>query len=145
MGQLQPAGSWPGAGPLVPEAGRWYRLVALGEFDLADCAELRQVIGDAVRAGRPRVVLDCADMTFMDAAVIGVLVRSASLARSAGGDLRLIRVTGEPALVLTIVGAVWLLTGDPFIEGSAPGRGQDVGTGAQSQHRRRWSGHDVAG
>ncbi|MGE0877143.1 MAG: STAS domain-containing protein [Acidimicrobiia bacterium] len=76
-----------------------------GEIDLATIPVVRQRLHAAV-AARPGqvVVVDLADVTFVDSAGIGILLGARRRARSSGGDLRLVGVSGRVAVALDQAG-----------------------------------------
>ena len=64
-------------------------IVALrGELDLADAEEVAAVLA-AAAAGRRKMVVDLADLAFIDCRGAAALVRAQRLVRQAGGDLLL--------------------------------------------------------
>jgi len=77
-------------------------VVALrGELDIADAAGLGAVVWGAV-ACNPHVIADLSDLTFIDCASLGVLVRARTRAREAGGDLVLAGARGKVGRVLAL-------------------------------------------
>ena len=72
-----------------------------GELDIANVADLRAVLSEAV-ARNPHVVADLSDLTFIDCASLGVLVRARTRAREAGGDLVLAGARGKVRRVLAL-------------------------------------------
>ena len=80
-----------------------------GELDIANVADLRAVLSEAV-ARNPHVVADLSDLTFIDCASVGVLVGARTRAREAGGDLVLAGARGKVRRVLAL----------PFMAGVFP-------------------------
>jgi anti-anti-sigma regulatory factor len=76
------------------------RLFAVGEFDAADRAELTAKLRTGVTAGRRTVELDLGLVSFIDAAVVDVLLSTAQLAATHGCRFRVVRPVGLPAHVL---------------------------------------------
>lgn len=72
-----------------------------GELDIANAADLRAVLSEAV-ARNPHVIADLSDLTFIDCASLGVLVRARTRAREAGGDLVLAGARGKVQRVLAL-------------------------------------------
>lgn len=75
-----------------------------GEFDFAATSRVGAVIKALLTAGRRRVLVDLDEVTFMDGAAVGVLVRGSELMLQVGGALevtehpmclRVLRTTGE--------------------------------------------------
>jgi|SRR5947209_4282699 len=80
------------------------RLILKGEVDLATVATLAAAIEEAERLRPPTLVLDAADLTFIDASGVRVLVRAARHARRAGRRLTLCNPRPPVARMLAIVG-----------------------------------------
>jgi anti-sigma B factor antagonist len=81
----------------------------VGEFDLAAAADLRRELIDRV-AGVP-VVVDMADVSFVDSSSLAVFLHAANIAESSGTSFRLVNVTGSVRKVLEITGTLEVLTG----------------------------------
>jgi anti-anti-sigma factor len=71
----------------------------IGRLDLRTAAEVRERLVAEVGAGRPRLVVDLGDTSFVDSSGLGALIGGLKAARQAGGDLRLAR-PGEQARVV---------------------------------------------
>ena len=77
-------------------------LALAGDLDVATAADLWSHVLESIDAGRSRIVIDCAGVTFLDSSGIAVLVRGLRATSRHGGSLRL-RGVGERVLeVLTI-------------------------------------------
>jgi anti-anti-sigma factor len=82
-------------------------VILRGEADLASCEQLR----GALRTCRREVVVDLSEVSFLDAAVIGVFVSEQQRLGAQSGRLRLIGPTGMVERVLQVVGlASWIDT-----------------------------------
>jgi anti-sigma B factor antagonist len=79
-----------------------------GEIDVAEAAESRAFLLAALGAGRPCLVVDVTDVTFIDASGLGVLVFVAKTAARDGGWLRLVGASPLLSRILRItrLGAV---------------------------------------
>lgn len=73
-----------------------------GRLNMVAAPELRDVVSRVVASGRPRVVVDLAEVEFMDSSGLGALIASLKTARQAGGDLRIAAVGDQVALVLQL-------------------------------------------
>lgn len=80
-------------------AGAVLRLV--GELDIATAAQLDQALATLTREGATVVVLDVAELAFMDSSGLGVLLRAAR----SGTRIRLRRASGA---VRELIGATGL-------------------------------------
>ena len=60
-----------------------------GEIDVHTTPQLREVLLGALTNDSPTVVLDLADVTFIDSTGLSVLITALKRARSLGGDVRL--------------------------------------------------------
>ena len=72
--------------PAIREDGAHVVVTLRGELDIANAADLGAVLSEAV-ARNPHVIADLSDLSFIDCASLGVLVRARTRAREAGGDL----------------------------------------------------------
>lgn len=80
-------------------------IVALtGELDIASAPKLEDHLRDLVDAGRFRLIVDLADLSFCDSTGIGTLVRANNDCLSRGGYLRLAAPSRHVARVLAVVG-----------------------------------------
>jgi len=73
-----------------------------GELDLACCCALRCALQPLPSARMPDLAVDLRQVTFMDCAAVGTLVRAYRTVRSAGGCLRLIGPQHGPARLLCL-------------------------------------------
>ena len=79
--------------PAIRDDGAHVVVTLRGELDIANAADLGAVLSEAV-ARNPHVIADLSDLTFIDCASLGVLVRARTRAREAGGDLVLAGARG---------------------------------------------------
>jgi anti-sigma B factor antagonist len=69
-------------------------LDARGRITLGPETEsLRRKVGEVLGAGHTRIVLDLANVDYIDSAGLGILVSSAASTRRAGGELKLVNLT----------------------------------------------------
>ena len=87
--------------PAIRDDGAHVVVALRGELDIADAADLGAVLWEAV-AGNPHVIADLSDLTFIDCASLGVLVRARTRAREAGGDLVFAGARGKVGRVLAL-------------------------------------------
>ena len=81
-----------------------------GELDLATGDALLRVLADALSCdGVQRVEVDLADLDFLDASGVGVLLSFRSQAEAQGKTVGLRRVAGLPLRVLEVTGVLGLL------------------------------------
>ncbi len=73
-----------------------------GRLNMVAAPELRDIVGRAVASGRTRVVIDLADVEFMDSSGLGALIASLKTTRQAGGDLRIAAANEQVELVLQL-------------------------------------------
>ena len=84
-------------------------IVCEGELDIAAMQDLDA----ALRSFDADVIVDCASVTLMDAATIGLVVRHRLRLEPDGHSLRLANVDGLPHRVLQIVGLLPELAAPP--------------------------------
>jgi anti-sigma B factor antagonist len=73
-----------------------------GEVDLANADELRAVLAGVLADQPPRVVIDLADLTFLDSTGLGVIARAHLRAVEYGGQLQLTGARGTVARLLEV-------------------------------------------
>jgi anti-sigma B factor antagonist len=74
-----------------------------GRVTLGDeSSQLRSTIKDLLKQGKKRMVLDLANVTYIDSAGLGALVAAYTSARNEGGEIRLAGVTKNFGQLLNI-------------------------------------------
>ena len=73
-----------------------------GRLNLLAAPRLREVVAQSVAQGRPRIVVDLSETTFMDSSGLGALVAGLKSARQGGGTLRIARLSPQVEMVLTL-------------------------------------------
>jgi anti-anti-sigma factor len=90
------------------EPSRTITLCAKGDLDINDvqvlASELVLAIADAQKTGSANIIIDCAALTFIDAATIHAIVAAQNAAADQHVSLRLRNVNGTPARVLYVLG-----------------------------------------
>src|SRR5262245_55811963 len=87
----------------VKPAGASTAVVRLdGRLDLTSAGETKQYLVDVVAGGQRRLVVDMAEVEFVDSSGLGSIVGVLKAARQAGGDLRIARPTGQLRSVLEL-------------------------------------------
>lgn len=107
-----------------------YLIRVQGELDLAGCPDLDRALGEAEQTQAGRIILDLEELTFIDAAGLGTLLKACRRSANNGNRLRLTRGKGHPAEMfrLTALDVALPLT-DPSLcpairgSGSVPGMG----------------------
>lgn len=95
-------------------------LVLAGEVDLATSGVFRQQIEDARRDGSRAVVLDMADVTFVDSTMLRELLRAHNDLKADGG--RLVLAAVQPAVL-----RLFQLTGTAEVFALTEGRDEALG------------------
>lgn len=75
-----------------------------GEIDLFNAATLRRCLEELADAGETRVVVDMADLMFIDSSGLGALVGGMRRLRRAGGQVVLRSPRGQTAKLLEVTG-----------------------------------------
>ena len=81
-----------------------YRVVARGEIDVATAPKLTAALDELIAQGARLVVLDAADVEFMDSSGLRVIVQSGTKLSEAGGRLLIDGMSGAVQRVLEIAG-----------------------------------------
>ena len=74
----------------------------VGRLDLLSAGEIKQRLTEAVTDGQRRLVVDLADVTFIDSSGLGALIGGLKAARLAGGDLRIAHAGEQARLILEL-------------------------------------------
>ena len=73
-----------------------------GCLDVAGAPMLKEAIGDAVKNGLPRLVIDMEGVSFVDSTGLGSVIAALKLVRSSKGDLRLAAPNQQVRVVLEL-------------------------------------------
>jgi len=71
-----------------------------GRLNMVAAPAFKDLVEETVAAGRARIVVDLAEVTFIDSSGLGALIAGLKTARQAGGDLRIADV---PEQVMTVL------------------------------------------
>jgi anti-anti-sigma factor len=74
-----------------------------------------------VAEGRPRIVVDLSEVSFMDSSGLGALIAGLKKSRQASGDLRITGVTQQVATVLQLTNLDKVLRAHPSVEAATDG------------------------
>jgi anti-sigma B factor antagonist len=74
----------------VGERSGWQVLTVHGEVDVMTTPRVRAHLVALLSDGRPQVIVDLEGVSFLDSSGLGALVAALKLARSRGGELRLV-------------------------------------------------------
>ncbi|MFJ5832164.1 STAS domain-containing protein [Streptomyces sp. NPDC093089] len=85
-------------------------LTPVGELDHHTAELLRTPLGDALDAGRSRLVVDCSGLEFCDSTGLNVLLGARLRADAAGGGVHLVAMRPPVARVFHITGAEAVFT-----------------------------------
>lgn len=81
-----------------------FRVVARGEIDVATAPNLTAALDELIAQGARLVVLDAADVEFIDSSGLRVIVQSGTKLSEAGGRLLIDGMSGAVQRVLEIAG-----------------------------------------
>ncbi len=74
-----------------------------GKITLGEASgKLRSAVQEALSAGSKKIVLNLADVTYIDSAGLGELVSAYTTVKNAGGDLKLLNLTKKVKDLLVI-------------------------------------------
>ena len=77
-------------------------LACTGRLDMVSAPDVRAAVQRSVAAGRARIVVDLAGVTFIDSSGLGMLVSGLKTARQASGDLRIAAAGQQVRTVLDL-------------------------------------------
>lgn len=97
-----------GVGVIAPR-GRLNRVGAGGFTDQ---------VGALVGAGTHRIVVDLAEVAFLDSSGLGALIGAVKTTRKSGGDLRIARPTDEVLSILELTNITRILRPRESVEGA---------------------------
>ena len=99
--------------------GDGYVVVSLsGELDLAEAPTLRETLEKVTMAGAGLIVVDAADLTFLDSSGIGVLVGAHKEQAATGGQFVIANLAdgvGRPVRITEVDTAIPVHWGDPVV------------------------------
>ena len=84
-----------------------HKIFLRGEYDLGRRDELVGRLSAAIDSRPATVLVDCADLTFIDAGTIGVLVRSQRMCSALGMDMRIVHVDDPHVRLVLETAGVW--------------------------------------
>ena len=74
-----------------------------GRLDVAGAPALKDAIGEALKNGQPRVVIDMEGVSFVDSTGLGSVIAALKQIRSSQGDLRLAAPNQQVRVVLELI------------------------------------------
>ena len=93
-----------------PADGDRHVVAVRGEIDLFTAPELKAALGEAIEAGRSRIVVDLSDTTFLDSTALGVLIGTVKRLRSRDGRLTIVNTDASIAKTFEITGLDQIFT-----------------------------------
>ncbi|GAA1548513.1 hypothetical protein GCM10009730_67030 [Streptomyces albidochromogenes] len=90
--------------------GRDAVLTLAGELDMGSETLFARAVREQIEAGRRRIVLDCADISFCDSRGFSALLEARQQARDADGALVLAAIPEQLQYLLTLFGAAKIFT-----------------------------------
>jgi anti-sigma B factor antagonist len=89
-------------------------IVLSGELDLASAPRLRNVLADLVACGMRHVIVDLANLSFIDSTGIGILVADLKRLREDGGSLTVRNAAPQAYRIFEMTGLIDLLSVTPL-------------------------------
>jgi len=87
-------------------------VVLTGELELATVTALRRGVDELIAAGRPRISIDVAAVSFVDSTGLGALLYTKRRCEAAGGSFALTGVHGRVLRLLEVLGLSRYFGGD---------------------------------
>ncbi len=85
-------------------------IAVAGEIDLFTAPELKAALGDALEAGRTKIVVDLTQTTFLDSTALGVLIGAVKRLRSRDGAMTIVNNDPNIAKTFEITGLDQIFT-----------------------------------
>src|SRR5512134_819461 len=92
------------AAPAATSDAHAWVLAPKGAVDIATCGELESRLEEVIEGGATIVVLDLAEIDFIDSTGIRVIVRAARLLQENGGRLLVENTSGATQRILEVTG-----------------------------------------
>jgi anti-sigma B factor antagonist len=73
-----------------------------GRLDLLSAGAFKSALSQLVSQGRPKLLVDLGDVSFVDSSGLGAIIGGLKAARQAGGDLRIARPRDQARTVLEL-------------------------------------------
>lgn len=91
----------------------------VGRLNLVTAPALRQSVSEQIGLGRVRLIVDLAEVAFMDSSGLGALIGALKSTRDAGGDLRIAAPGEQVAMVLALSNVDRILKPYPSVDAAA--------------------------
>ena len=92
-----------------------------GRLNMVAAPRLKEAVDQVVEGGRSHVVVDMADVTFMDSSGLGALLAGLKKARQRTGDLRISGFNDQVATVLRLTNLDRVLRAHSSVEAATDG------------------------
>ena len=86
-----------------------------GRLNMVAAPAHKNLVEESVADGRPRIVVDLSDVTFIDSSGLGALIAGLKATRTAGGDLRIAAVPEQVMMVLRLTNLDRVLRAHPSV------------------------------
>jgi anti-anti-sigma factor len=93
----------------------------IGRLDLLTAPEVRQHVAQAIAAGSRRLIIDLAEVQFIDSSGLAALISGLKTARLAGGDLRIARPNDQARFLFELTRLDQVLRPYPTVEEALAG------------------------
>jgi anti-anti-sigma factor len=87
----------------------------MGRLNMVAAPAFKSQVEETVESGRSRIVVDLAEVTFIDSSGLGALIAGLKATRQAGGDLRLAEVPEQVMTVLRLTNLDRVLRAHPSV------------------------------
>ena len=92
-----------------------------GRLDLLTAIEIRQRVAQVIAAGSCRLIVDLAEVSFIDSSGLAALISALKAARLAGGDLRIARLNDQARQLVELTSLDRVLRPYPTLEEALTG------------------------
>lgn len=100
----------PGLSLTTKSAGNVHIIMVSGFLDGHTAAELERKLGDTIKAGQVRLVLDLSGLTYIASAGVGILISLQHQAQKSGGGLQIVNPTPNVREIFSILGLTSILS-----------------------------------
>ena len=75
-----------------------------GQADVYTSPEMSKILDAYINRGQGNIILDLGDLEYLDSSTLAALIRAQKKAKNLGGEIKLLKLEGEPRKVFEVSG-----------------------------------------